>query len=123
MNANARFAIFVALGAFFVLGPIETEVLLGPARTSKRPWRPMNWHAYQGMGVNYCQAQIHAVRDGARAEYAPADLGKAVGRAAARTRRRSERFAVGKKAREDDIIFATDTELGDAVKVLCGVDQ
>lgn len=123
MNPNVRLAIFVTLGAFFVLGPIETEVLLGPARTSKRPWLPMNWHAYQGMGVNYCQAQIRAVRDGALEEYAPADLAKAVGRGSGRTRRRAERFAIGKKARENDVIFAADTELADTVKVLCSVDH
>lgn len=122
MSPNVRFGFFVAVAAFFVLGPIRTEVLLGPGRTSTHPWRPMNWHAYQGMGVGYCQAQVHAMRDGRRAEYAPADLVKAVGRGSAKTRRRAERSAVGKKARENDIIYANDAELADTVKVLCQVD-
>ena len=119
MNANLRFGIFVVVGAFLVLGPIETQVLKGPARSTKRWWLPMRWQMYQGAGVNYCQAQVHAMHDGARMDFTPDTVLRAVGRGVSKSRHRTERFAMGRKARASDIVFSSEGDLAGTVKALC----
>jgi hypothetical protein len=105
LSPNVRFAIFVAAGAFFLFAPLAPR---GP-----------KWRMYRGLGVNYCQAEVHAVRGGARVELPPDAVVRAVGRAAVRTRRRTERFVLARKARENDILLANEGELAGVVKALC----
>jgi hypothetical protein len=105
LGPNARFAIFVAAGAFFLFGPLLPRV--------------PKWRMYRGLGTNYCQAQVHAERGGARVDLPPDALVRAVGRAAVRTRRRTERFVRARKARESDLVLANEGELAPVVKTLC----
>jgi hypothetical protein len=105
LSPNARFAIFVAAGAFFLFGPLAPR---GP-----------KWRMYRGLGTHYCQAQVHGVHDGARVDLPPDAVVRAVGRAAVRTRRRAERFVLARKARASDIVLANEGELAGVVKALC----
>lgn len=122
MTPNLRLGIFVVLGAFFLLGPIETQVFLGPARSVKRPYLPMHWHMYHGVGVGFCQAQLYAERDGARVALTKDEVSKAVGRGSPRSRKRSERFNVGKKARANDLLLPNEGELADVARALCAAE-
>lgn len=119
MNANLRFGIFLAAGAFFLLGPIETQVFLGPARSVRRPYLPMHWHMYHGVGVSFCQAKLFAQRDGARVEYTKDELNRAVGKGTPRSKKRAERFKVGNKVRTDDVMLATESDLAEVSRALC----
>lgn len=117
MGPNLRFGVFLATGAFFLLGPIETQVFLGPARSVKRPYLPMRWQMYHSVGVGFCQAQLYTQRDGVRVAYAQDELSRAIGRGTARGGKR--RFNVGKKARAYDVTFSNESELAEIVPSLC----
>ena len=74
---HLRAVVVVGLGSYFVLGPIRTQVLMEPESSSKAPWRPMSWHMYHSVGLDNCQGEFWAVRDGQRVDYTRREREKA----------------------------------------------
>lgn len=112
---HLRAAIILGLGGFFLLGPVHTQVFLGPQRSTSAPWRPMAWHMYHSVGLDNCQGSFWAMREGARVDYSKAELEKAL----PRRRGTRSRWDAGRQVRERDVVWGNTYELTDLARLVC----
>lgn len=120
VRRHLRALFFVAAGAFFVLGPVHTQVFLGKHRTAKHPFRPMAWQMYHTVGVGLCQATFWEERDGERVDYPRATLQEVI--ASNVGPRRARASAVVTTARERDVRLGARAHYPKIARGLCAMD-
>lgn len=109
---DLRAVVFLGVSAFVVLGPFKTQVLLQPGHSTARPWLPMAWQMYHGVGTNLCQGVFYTEKDGERTPLPHDVVQRAVGPT------HHVRFTVYRKARTTDVLFV-ESELPGIVRALC----
>lgn len=111
-----RALIVVGMGAFFLLGPIHPQVFLGPARSNEAPWRPMQWHMYHSVGLDNCQGEFWAIRDGRRFDFTKRELEKALPRVRGGG---NSRWDAGRHVRRFDVVWNNKNDVKEMAKLVC----
>lgn len=113
---HLRAAIVIALGIFFVVGPAQSQVFLLPGRSQEAPWRPMTWHMYHSVGLDNCQGELWAVRDGKRVDYTQKELDAILPRIRGGG---NSRWDAGRHVRKYDFVWNTTHNVKDMAKQVC----
>lgn len=113
---HLRAAIVLGLGAFFVIGPAQSQVLLHPGRSQEEPWLPMTWHMYHSVGLENCQGEFWAVRNGQRVDYTRAELEKILPRLRGGG---NSRWDAGRHVRTYDVVWNTTHDVNEMGKLIC----
>lgn len=113
-----RAAIVLGMGAYFVLGPIWTQVLHRPGRTHQAWWRPMTWQMYHSVGLNNCQGEFWAVRDGQRVNYTQSEIAEALPRLYGGGGK-GNRWDPGRQVRAYDVVWNDANDVAAMAKLVC----
>ena len=114
---HLRAAIVLGLGAFFLIGPAQSQVFMQPGRSAEAPWRPMTWHMYHSVGHDNCQGEFWAIRNGQRVNYTKKELEAALPRI--RGGGNNSRWDAGRHVREHDVVWGINYDVRDMAKLVC----
>jgi hypothetical protein len=117
MWRHLRAAVVVGMGIYFLLGPARTQVLMEPESTSRLPWRAMAWHMYHNVGLENCQGEFWAMRNGQRVEYTRKELEKALPRIYGGGN--GSRWDAGRHVRSYDVVWNSNNKVPDMARLLC----